>query len=397
MARIAALILAGGRVDELGVLTQLRPKCTVPFGGLYRIIDFPLSNLMQAGIGRVGILSQFRPSSLIEHIGGGESWDMVGRRRGITLLPPFQAAHAADWYKGTADAVYQNRDFIQAISPELVLICSGDHVYHMDYTEMVEFHLEKGADVTCAFVQVPEAGASRFGLARIGGSDPRGGPLEEYREKPEEPFSRWASMTVYLFETDLLFRSLEENASSPSHEFGRDIIPWLMGRARVYGYKFHGYWAYARTIDEYYRANMDLLGQPPLIEPEGWGVRTNLRHESIEERGPAYISPEAVVENSMISSGAVVEGRVEDSILFPGVHVEPGAVVKESILFYDCQIGREARVERTICDIAVTVGKGCRVGGPGAITTIGSQAQIPMGGQVAAGAEVAPSRRASRF
>jgi len=186
MPKILAMVLAGGRVDELGVLTFLRPKSTVPFGGLYRFIDFPLSNLMQSGIERVGILSQYRSSSLIEHIGTGASWDMIGRHRGITLLPPFQGLHASDWYKGTADAVYQNLDFIHAHKPDLVLILSGDHIYHMNYQKLIQFHLDMGADVTASFVQVSPTGSSRFGLARISEDDPRGGRLLEYLEKPEQ-------------------------------------------------------------------------------------------------------------------------------------------------------------------------------------------------------------------
>ncbi len=397
MGGIAAFLLAGGRVDELGVLTQLRPKCTVPFGGLYRIIDFPLSNLMHAGISRVGILSQFRPSSLIEHIGNGESWDMYGRHRGITLLPPFQGIHASDWYKGTADAVYQNRDFLLSIRPDLTLIVSGDHVYRMDYGEMIAFHQEKGADVTIAFVKVPLEGAQRFGLATMDELDPRGGLITEYHEKPPRPISQWASMTVYLFNTAILLDALEANVAAPSHEFGRDILPSLVGKARVYGFKFRGYWAYARTLAEYYRANMDLLSLDSSLELDKWEIRTNLRHELIEERGPAYISGEAVIENCLVYSGVVVEGTVRNSILFPGVNIEKNAIVENSILFYDCQVGRDAVVKHAICDIGATIGRRCTVGGSGRITTIGSQAQIPIGATLQEGSSVAPSPEASRF
>ena len=267
MTRTLAMILAGGRVDELGILTYFRPKSTVPFGSLYRFIDFPLSNLMCSGIQRVGILSQYRSSSLLEHIGTGASWDMIGRHRGITILPPFKALHASDWYKGTADAVYQNLDFIASFLPEYVLILSGDHVYNMDYTELIHFHQDMEADVTAAFVNVPVSGSSRFGLGKIAHDDPRGGRLIDYAEKPEKPISTWASMTVYLFKYRVLLEVLEENASRDSHEFGRDIIPSLLSSYRIFGYKFHGYWAYCRTIEEYWNANMDLLGRHPRINP----------------------------------------------------------------------------------------------------------------------------------
>jgi len=253
MSKTVAMILAGGRVDELGVLTFYRPKSTVPFGSLYRFIDFPLSNLMFSGIHRVGILSQYRSSSLVEHIGTGASWDMTGRHRGITILPPFKGLHASDWYKGTADAVYQNLDFLSAQMPDHVLIISGDHVYSMDYNDLIRFHHDMNADVSAAFVNVPVTGSSRFGLGKIADDDPRGGRLIEYVEKPERPISSWASMTIYLFNFEILKEALEDNVLSDSHEFGRDIFPVLLSTCRVYGYKFHGYWAYCRTVEEYWQ------------------------------------------------------------------------------------------------------------------------------------------------
>jgi glucose-1-phosphate adenylyltransferase len=383
MAKTIAMILAGGRVGELGILTFYRPKSTVPFGSLYRFIDFPLSNLMFSGIQRVGILSQYRSSSLVEHIGTGASWDMTGRHRGITILPPFKGLHAADWYQGTADAVYQNLDFISAHQPDHVLIVSGDHVYNMDYNDLIEFHHDMDADVTAAFVNVPISGSSRFGLGKIAHDDARGGRLIEYAEKPERPISSWASMTIYLFNFQVLKEILEENARTDSHEFGRDIFPALLRGYRVYGYKFKGYWAYCRTLDEYWQANMDLIGEHPRIELSKWCLRTNLDHEAIRDMGPAIIDSSGAgnstnVKDSRIYHGVRIDGHVERSILFPGVHVSSGAEVKDSILFFDTQVGTGARLNRVITDIGVSIGTNTAIGTEGGqISLVGMQTQVP--------------------
>ncbi len=402
MARTLAMILAGGRVDELGILTYLRPKSTVPFGSLYRFIDFPLSNLMCSGIQRVGILSQYRSSSLVEHIGTGASWDMIGRHRGITILPPFKALQASDWYKGTADAVYQNLDFISSYIPDYVLILSGDHVYNMDYNELIRFHEDMDADVTAAFVNVPLSGCSRFGLGQIAHDDPRGGRLIGYVEKPEKPISTWASMTIYLFNYKTLVEVLLENATKESHEFGKDIIPALVSSYKIYGYKFNGYWAYCRTIDEYWKANMDLLGDHPRIDLNKWCLRTNLDHEAIRDRGPAIFgaNPQAqgTVSNSRLYHGVRIEGHVERSILFPGAHIGEGAVVKDSILFFDTQVGPGAKVYRTITDIGVSIGKNAQIGKEsGKILTVGMHAQIPQGLAIDEGSSIHPKTIAPNF
>ncbi len=396
------MILAGGRVNELGILTFLRPKSTVPFGSLYRFIDFPLSNLMCSSIQRVGILSQYRSSSLVEHIGTGASWDMIGRHRGITILPPFKALHASDWYKGTADAVYQNMDFISSYLPEYVLVLSGDHVYNMDYNDLICFHRDMNAEVTAAFVNVPVPGCSRFGLGKIAHDDQRGGRLIDYAEKPEKPISTWASMTIYLFNYRVLIEVLEDNATAESHEFGRDIIPALIHSRRIFGYKFHGYWAYCRTIEEYWKANMDLLGSHPRIDLSRWCLRTNLDHEAIRDRGPAIIGadPErcGVISDSRFYHGVRVEGEVKRSILFPGVHVGEGAVVKDSVLFFDTQIGPGANVKRTVTDIGVSIGKDCIVGKKdGGIVTIGMHAQVPQGTTIGEGSSIHPKMIAPYF
>ena len=391
MPKVLAMILAGGRVDELGVLTHLRPKSTVPFGGLYRIIDFPLSNLMNSGIERAGILCQYRSTSLIEHIGTGAAWDMVGRHRGVKLLPPFRGLKASDGYKGTADAVYQNLDFVLEHRPDLVLIISGDHIYRMDYRRLIEFHVESGAEITAAFVSTASKDLSRFGTADIASERPEGGRVLYYGEKLPSAHSPWISMTVYLFELRVLVRLLERNAREESHEFGRDILPRAVEEHRFFGFRHEDYWAYARTLEEYWQANMDLLGDEPALKVEEWGVRTNLDHEAVRDRGPAVIARGASVKDSRFYSGVHIEGHVERSILFPGVSVGKGARVRDSIIFFDTQIGPGARVERTIADIGVTIGKDAEVGSPhGPLTTLGSWVQVGRGAAVSPGSAIPP-------
>jgi len=318
MPQVLAMILAGGRVGELDVLTFYRPKSVLPYGGLYRVIDFPMSNLMHSDIENVGILSQYRPFELISHIANGEPWDMTGRHRQAVILPPFQGRGSSDWYKGTADAVYQNIDFIRMCDPEIVVVLSGDHIYRMDYRKLIEFHLEKGADMTVAFTKVPPEASSRFGLAFIEDEDSRGGRITQYREKPRNSRLEWASLTIYVFRTQLLITALEENAADSSHEFGRDIIPMLMEKHRVYGYKHSGYWGYTRTIDEYYRTSMDVLGERPKLDIRSWQLRTNMADSSIRDRRPAFVGPSASVEDTFFHCGCTINGRVARSILFPG-------------------------------------------------------------------------------
>jgi len=395
---VLAMILAGGRVDELDVLTFLRPKSVLPFGALYRIIDFPMSNLMNSGIERVGILSQYRPFFLMNHVAHGQPWDMVGRNRFAVILPPFKGREASDWYKGTADAVYQNTDFIRMYNPDLVLILSGDHIYRMDYQDVINFHIEKKADLTIAFTSVPGEGADRFGQGLIEDEDRRGGRVVRYVEKPRKALFNWASLTIYVFNPAVLMDALNENAREESHEFGRNIIPSLVDRARVYGYKHPGYWGYTRTLEEYWRTSMDLLGSRPRIDLKAWQVRTNLAHGEIRDRRPAILGPSAVIEDSLIYLGCEVRGKVFRSLLFPGVHVEEGAVVEDSILFFDAVAGREARIARTIADIGVRIGAQARVGGKGGeLSVIGMESTVPDGVMIEPGVTVYPNVEASRF
>jgi glucose-1-phosphate adenylyltransferase len=363
--RTLAMILAGGRVDELNVLTHYRPKSAVPFGGFARVIDFPLSNLMNSGLEQVAILSQYRSFSLINHIGIGAAWDMIGKYRGVSILPPSTGYGNTSWYKGSADAVFQNSDFIEHHDPDEVLILSGDHIYNMDYRDMIAYHREKHSDVTIACLQVPFDKCKRFGVADIDDEDnDRGGRILQYAEKPVDPNFNWVSMTIFCFNPKVLHEVLTTNArEDESFEFGRDIIPRMMTEKRkIYGYKFHDYWGYSRTIAEYWQTNMDLLGPDPKIKLEQYGIRTNLEHRDIRACQPLKVGSQARIEDSLIYNGCVIDGEVEHSIIFPGVHVKKGAVVKDSILFFNNVVGRDSRIEKTISDVNVTMGNGVQIG-----------------------------------
>ncbi len=397
------MILAGGRVDELGVLTHYRPKSAVPFGGFSRVIDFPLSNLLHSGIGLVAILSQYRSYSLINHIGTGAAWDMIGRNRGISILPPFKDYDNPHWYRGSADAVYQNLDFISYHNPANLLILSGDHIYQMDYRHLIRYHNEQDADLTAAFVLAPEGTASRFGVAEIADESIEGGRMLSYEEKPAAPKSRWASLTVFCFKPEVLQEVLKANQANASYEFGRDIIPLMMDRRyKVYGYKFHGYWGYTKTVDEYWQTSMDLLGPEPAIDLESWGIRTNLVHRNIAGRQPLKIGPCGKLENAMAYNGCVVEGTVRNSILFPGVRVERGAEVNDSVLFFDNVVRQGAHLNRVVSDVNTTFGNKVCIGSPdrqglGAVSVVGWNNIVPDSFQIGSGCTVWPKIAPKRW
>jgi glucose-1-phosphate adenylyltransferase len=374
MDSVVAMVLAGGRVDELLSLTEKRPKSALPIFAIYRIIDFALSNLMHSGIPNVGVLSQYRPYALVRHIGTGEHWDFIGRSRGIRILPPYRGANASDWYKGTADAVYQNISYIEEYNPEYVLVLSADHIYRMNYREVFQFHVEKNADVTVCFTHARKR-TSRFGYGVIDKND----RLVAYQEKPEAPQSNWISMTVYLFKTELLIDCLNTNARHASHEFGRDIIPQLLQEKRIFGYRFDDYWAYARTIASYYETNMDLLKNK--INLNTWQVRTNLSERcGNRDRLPAHV--DGNVSNAIISEGCTIRGSVKNSLLSPGVFVGSGAEVIGSIIFHDTVIEPRAIVTNVICDKDCRIGEGTVIGACGDsenshITLLGKNTIIP--------------------
>lgn len=391
------MILAGGRVDELSVLTFFRPKAAVPFGGLYRVIDFPMSNLMHSGIWMVGVLSQYRPYSLMNHLDYGIPWDMVGRRRGVYILPPFKGREASDWYKGTADAVYQNLEFIRRWHPKEVLILSGDHVYHMDYRPLIQFHREYKADLTVAFTPVAEEEAHRFGQGVVAEETPFGGRLLDYREKVRPPVSNLASLTIYVFRPEVLEEVLIENAKSSSHEFGRDIIPKMFGSYRLYGFIHRGYWGYTRTIEEYWQTHMDLLGPNPKIDLKRWQVCTNLSHHHIRDRKPTILGSRATICDSLFYNGSEIHGEIIRSVIFPGVRIGEGAIIKDSILLYDTVVETGAKLEKVICDTEVIIEAKAELGGGPDIVVVGRQTRIPEGVQLAPGVTVYPGLDPSHF
>lgn len=360
MSDTLAIILAGGRGARLSVLSQKRVKPAVPFGGKYRLIDFTLSNCVNSGIYNVGILTQYQPHSLNNHIRTGRPWDLDRQRSGAaTLLPPCQRANgASDWYRGTADAVYQNLDFVLRHEVDMVLILSGDHVYKMDYRPLLRYHHDRQADVTICATEVPLERAPQFGIIAAN----EGGRVVEFYEKPTVPRGTLASMGIYVFSTNALAQRLVQDArrSDSGHDFGADVLPRMLALGdRLHVFPFRDYWMDVGTVAAYWQANMDLLGSDPpfdLADPT-WSVYTRG-----EERPPARVCPGAVVSNSLLSEGCVVEGRVEGSVLAPGVRVWAGALVRDSILLSDCQIGPGAIVERAILDKHVVVGQEARIG-----------------------------------
>jgi len=394
MRDVIAMILAGGRVEELAALTQARPKAAVPFGGQYRFIDFALSSLAHSDIERVGVLSQYRPSSLIDHLGTGEPWDLVGRGRGVKLLPPFVADAQSHWYRGTADAVYQNLHFVRAHRPRDVLVLSGDHVYRMDFRPLIEEHRCGGADLTMVVKEMdPALGRGRFGFAELDA----GGRVTGYEEKPERPRSRLASLTMYLFRAEVLEARLEENSrTGSSFQIYSEVLPGMIGRDHVRAFRHEGYWGYARSVDAYHQAHMDLLGDPPAIELDRWDLRTRPEHAGLGDPAPVWCASGARCQECVLSPGVRVEGEVRRSVLSPGVRVEAGAVVTDSVLLHHAVVRAGARVDRAVVDKGGLVGEGAVVGeGPpeganrslpaairGGVTLIGKGAEVPAGARV---------------
>jgi glucose-1-phosphate adenylyltransferase len=399
-----AMILAGGRVDELNVLTYYRPKSALPFGGFGRVIDFPLSNLMNSGVERIAILSQYRSYSLINHIGTGAAWDMLGRTRGISILPPYIGSDHKDWYRGSADAVHKNLDFIQYYTPDQILVLSGDHIYKMDYQQMIAYHRQKDADLTMVFTRVAKEKAHRFGIAALDNEDgAQGGRVTGYWEKPEKPESQWASLTVLCFKPEVLYAMLEENQAKVSFEFGRDIIPAMMAAGyRVYGYKFNGYWGYTRTVDEYWQSNMDLLGDAPLIDMEAWGLRTNLDHRNIRDFQPTILGDYASVQNSLVYNGCHIDGTVRNSIVFPGVTIAKNAVVEDSVLFFNNVVGRDCRLSKVVADVNTVYDDGVIIGAesgrkPEKVTVLGWNNRVPGQTIIGEGATIYPGLKNARW
>ena len=387
MSKVLAIILAGGQGERLSLLSQKRAKPAVPFAGKYRIIDFALSNCVNSGITDVAVLTQYRPHSLHDHIGIGKPWDLDRQKGGVHLLQPYMGRQDSDWYQGTADAVYQNLDLIMEGRYDYVLILAGDHIYRMDYGPMIAFHQQRNADATFGAVIVPLSEGSRFGILETDAE----GRVVSFEEKPKQPRGTLGSMGIYVFGRETLTRLLVDDARSAAsqHDFGRNIVPGMVARGeRVYAYPFTGYWQDVGTLQSYWEAHMELLGDRPafdLYDPS-WVI-----HTSSEERPPAHTRSGAQIVNSLISHGCIIKGRVERSVLSPGVVVEEGAVVRESIVLFDSVIGAGSVLDRVILDKEVVVGKNCQIGygddmtpnklEPGrlntGITLIGKRAHLP--------------------
>jgi glucose-1-phosphate adenylyltransferase len=398
-----ALILAGGEGERLSILSSVRAKPAVPFGGKYRIIDFTLSNCVNSDIDDVLVLTQYNPRSLNDHIGLGRPRDLDRSKGGVKLLQPYiSRGRVAEWYRGTADAVLRNLGVVEQSSADTVLVLAGDHIYKMDYAPFVQFHRRRRADVTIAVRRVPLADASRMGILALDDSD----RITDWQEKPKQPKSDLASMGVYVFSKRALRRWLSEGRT----DFGAHVIPAMLdGDARVFGYRFSGYWQDVGTIQSYWEANMDLLTDHPELDlyDKEW-----LIHTRSEERAPAKVGPTAQIHRSLISHGCIIDGTVVNSVLSPGVRIDVGAVVRDSIVMFDSVIRAGAVVDRAILDKEVVVGQGAIVGEgpydappnkqePGrlntGITVVGKRSVIPRGSRLGRNVKVAGDVRSVDF
>jgi len=356
-----AMLLAGGKGTRLGVLTKNIAKPAVPFGAEYRLIDFPLSNCTNSGINTVGVLTQYKPLVLNSYIGSGSSWDLDRHNGGVTVLPPYVKEGGGSWYKGTADAIYQNIEFIDIHDPEYVLVLSGDHIYKMDYAEMLNYHKEKNSDITIAVLEVPWEETHRFGIMNTNENQ----KIIEFQEKPENAKNNLASMGIYIFSWEYLKKYLKAEAEAEANndsagDFGHNIIPKMMAdKLNFYAYTFKGYWKDVGTIDSLWEANMDLIyhrDELNLADPS-WKIYT----EDITVP-PQYMGPNASIENAYINQGCVVDGTVINSVLFTGVKVDKGAVVKDSVLMPFSHIKSNAFVQRVIVADDVVIEEGSKVG-----------------------------------
>lgn len=355
---IVAMLLAGGQGSRLGSLTRNIAKPAVSFGGKYRIIDFSLSNCANSKIETVGVLTQYKPMRLNSYIGIGEAWDLDNPDGGVYILPPFIGEHGGNWYKGTANAVYHNFDFINYYRPDYVLIISGDHIYKMDYALMLDFHKRRGADLTISVIEVPWEEVSRFGIVTAR----QNGKVVKFTEKPEKPDSNLASMGIYIFNWSVLRQALieDEKNEQSDHDFGKNVIPMLHRQGKkVYAYRFQGYWKDVGTIESYYEANMDLLSEQPELDLFDFHLRV---FSNSGMSAPQYLGPKAKISKSLISNSCTVLGEVVHSILAPGVFVGEGATVKDSIILPNATIDEDVKIRKTIVGEEARIAAGCTLG-----------------------------------
>ncbi|MGQ9545681.1 MAG: glucose-1-phosphate adenylyltransferase subunit GlgD [Dehalococcoidia bacterium] len=405
MEKVLALILAGGEGKRLSVLAHERAKPAVPFAGKYRIIDFVLSNCVNSGINTVAVIPQYNPRSLARHIGVGRPWDLDRTVGGVTLLYPFVSTNGEmHWYKGTADAVYHNLRFVADSHADKILILSGDHVYTMRYEEMIEFHRQQAADITIGVTEVPWNEISRFGIVALDDN----GRVIAFEEKPSQSKSNLASMGIYVFSKDILFEVLQDAHRRGLEDFGSQIIPDVIGKYRICGYRFRGYWRDVGTVEAYWQANMDLIVDLPpfnLYDPE-----TEVRTLSVD-MPPVKLGPRAQISRSLVANGCIINGVVLNSVLSPHVYVQEGAHVVDSIIFHDTIVARDAAVHRSIIDKECYIGPGCWIGcgddyTPNkdepdylncGITVVGKGARLPSGLRVGRNCKIAPGVKESDF
>jgi glucose-1-phosphate adenylyltransferase len=410
-SRVLALILAGGAGNRLDVLTAERAKPAMPYAGVYRLIDFPLSNCMHSGISDVWVLQQYQPHSLNDHLSNGRPWDLDRTQGGLRLLPPFQGkpgsgrATEGGWHEGNADAIYRHKPFIEEFEPDFVLVLSADHLYKLDYRRVLRRHLETGADVTMVTKRVPLEMAGRFGTVAVDGQ----GGVTDFEYKPEEPRYDLVTTEIFLYDAAGLLGALEDLAArdeaatdddpgdSTLQDFGHGLLPKLVRSGGACEYRMESYWRDVGTVGSYWETHMDLLTPEPELDLDDprWPILTR-----DHQRSPAHIEGSARIDNGLVSPGCIVRGRVERSVLAPGVVVEDGATVRDSVILHDAIVGADATVERAVVDADVRVGAGARIGGPRAsgkgtddeeavaIAVVGQRARIPQGAEVPAGGRV---------
>lgn len=383
-----AMLLAGGQGSRLYALTNNIAKPAVPFGAKYRIIDFPLSNCINSGIDTVGVLTQYQPLVLNEYIGNGQPWDLDRNFGGVHVLSPYQKKAKSAWYEGTANAIYQNLNFIKMYNPEYVLILSGDHIYKMDYSKMLRAHIDNDADCTIAAIEVPLKEASRFGILNTN----EDGSIYEFEEKPKQPKSTLASMGIYIFKAEKMYEYLEADDNDPesSKDFGKNVLPAMLNAGeKMFAYRFEGYWKDVGTISSLWEANMDLLGDVPNFDvgDPAWKI-----HSRNPLAPPEYLGEGSVVKNSMIALGSEIYGTVINSVLSSNTVVEAGATVKDSVIMSGTVIKAGASVNYSIIDECVVVGEkatvGEDIGEAKGIAVLGRGVNVGKGAKVSAGAMV---------
>ncbi|HPB31803.1 MAG TPA: sugar phosphate nucleotidyltransferase [Candidatus Sumerlaeota bacterium] len=358
--KTVGLVLAGGHVKGYGVLTHNRTKAALPFAGHYRVIDFALSNLSNSHITNIGIITQYLPGSLIEHIGGGDAWDLHGSGRMIKIMPPFVGVKHTTWFRGTTDAIMRNMNFVRDLDADEVMILSGEHIYHMDYAKALAFHRERNADLTIVGKRMPREKLS-LSYGFIQAAD---GRVTMFKEKPNDYISDLVSIGIYIFKRDVLEEELAARGESGSTQnLVYDVIEPLYQTRKVFAYEFDGFWDYVRTVNDYYGISMSLLQGDPPVKPAEWEIVTNLEDRSLDSRNPVFFGKSAVAGESLISPGCRIEGRAVNSILSPGVIIEEGASVENSIIMHDCVVRQGARVKSVIADKNVVFERDCIVGG----------------------------------